>query len=509
VRHLPARDLEAEERLLPLLSVLKSAFLRMEEFDKYAVAVSKARRSGKLAHVSQIDRPRPVQLQAALHCLVVLASRAPTLVQSVYPVVDEYARHFVDDRAMAEKLQSLRYRVYSLKSATLSDQSSPSCTTHLASASELLEVPFMSRDDDALLVAIARAVSRSSPLCCAPTSSYETITGESDMLAISVAHRTNPTIRRLTLFVRVTNATALAIAGGMIYLLTPEHVRPWREDAPQFAESILRTEPHGTRQLTLTTMITRFAPVRIVFRIAVSVPKPEPEEEEEQQPKKTRPAGSATTPTPATAGPTLGKPRTPSSTSRDTNESEAEAEEAELWPDIYTEPHDIDPFELVDPLPLSQAQFAAVWPRMPASVVDDYSVPAASGLRADMLASRLAGLPMSLVASRWWGSGTCFELSYAFVSWFDDVFGLVVTGRQSAKTLAVRLQWRSSSALALTNLHSVMPHIVSVFLANSATTMPEDDPSNTLFSTCETPCVAINEKLHLTRWHELSTTKAV
>lgn len=285
----------------------------------------------------------------------------------------------------------------------------------------------------------------------------------------------------------------------MLYALTPEHLRLWRDDAPQFVESILRTEAHASRNVVLPLLVTRFAPIRVTFRLAVSVPKVEVPEEED-----TTAAAAAAAAQARKKDADQGKPRTPSAASHDATDADVQAAEAEVWPDLYTEPHAVEPLELVDPLPLSPSLFSAIWPRMPASTVEDYLVPASSGLRADMLPTRFAGLPIAEISRRWWGAGTCFELTYACVSWFDDVLGLVVTGRQRPQSLCVRFQWRSSSPLALANLHSAMPRLISVLLASSAVLLREGDAGNAFLEpSSEGSNVSANEKLQLARWNEL------
>jgi len=136
------------------------------------------------------------------------------------------------------------------------------------------------------------------------------------------------------------------------------------------------------------------------------------------------------------------------------------AESVLMWPDLFMVPYVVGPFELVLPYPLPLHVFDSQWDRYTDSLVFPFelgntihkltseSFADVKKLLLDRLATQLNVHEVSRVE---WGNGQYFHTSYSFMSWFDDVFAMHVSGNFHSSTgiVSIYVEIRSSTACSL------------------------------------------------------------
>eukprot|EP00727_Mastigamoeba_balamuthi_P005434 m51a1_g151 TSET complex, TPLATE subunit (975) ;mRNA; r:478065-482042 len=479
-RHLPSTDLETGDRGIMLLSLLKGSFLKMDEFDKYNANVVRLRNSGRIASVSSIPKPAPIQFSATLQCLLLLASRVPVLVQTIFAVVDEFSRHFEDDNQMQEMCSSLKLRVYSLKSVPVPLKEPP----HLLfpTVCECLGNPVGSREDDGFLISLAQATNPFERYDCLKSikvSPGEVISGDSDVFRVTVNHIVNPLMSRVTLHVKIANTSPLSVTGCKLLVSYPEHMDPLLDTSSGVvSQSVLPMQPYASREFSFPFAIKYFAPLRLSIRLSVG---------------------------------TKNRPTTSDTLSSAVDDEESVEDLFVELPSIYMDAYVVPLYHLIAPLCIDEVKYGYLWSRMPAEMCDDYQiVPSEAGLvTVDVLCTKLDSMPFYRVSHKNWGAGF-FESNYVFATWFDDVFALRVCGRQLPleQRVHARLQWRCTNAHALAALQKIATTFTNAVFGGAGKVLPRDDAVNTFFTTNEAQLYSVpSEKTRLSCWQQLRKAK--
>jgi len=283
----------------------------------------------------------------------------------------------------------------------------------------------------------------------------------------------NRELNRLTLFVKVTNASLFPQLGGSFSLETPHNMLPWSPESGFIAdttresstsdtlcESITKLDPICSQTLRFAMQFTRFAPTRLIGRVSVAIAKNKPVSSDPSRIVQGRimsiSSSDSLKPSPATT------PRKPSE--QKPSEPVDAVESVTLWPEIFTEPYVLSPFELTDPLPMPSNAFNFVWARFPESRIDIYMIQPTMKCSSEKLTMEAfqaiahhtmdkleTQCNMSRIGSVQWGCDRSFHACYSFVSWFDDVFGVHVHGcyHPLENYAQITLELRSSSLAAL------------------------------------------------------------
>jgi len=136
------------------------------------------------------------------------------------------------------------------------------------------------------------------------------------------------------------------------------------------------------------------------------------------------------------------------------------AEEVLKWPDLFMVPYVVDPFELVLPYPLPIHIFDLQWDRYVSNIQFSYEVgndfrkltTASYGdIKKRLLDRFVQQLNMYEVSRCEWGKGLFFHATYSFMSWFNDVFAMHLSGSFSLSTgiLTISVEIRSSTTCSL------------------------------------------------------------
>lgn len=489
---LPYGAATTEADAQPLLAVLRRRFLRLDELDAHTAAADRAHFAGALAFADTHPRPEPVQLRGALAALVVLAARAPRLAAPVGALLSRLSFVYqLEPRTVAEAnatrtarsaVLTARLRVLGFGART---PSAAAARAAAAAPTHMLVVPEPAAVwDDAYYLGVASAALAASAMAPQGPSAAVLVSGESDAYAVRMAHQLDAARRTVTVFVVVTNVTALPQLGGTLTLEPSASLRP--AHAPRgrtLTQALLRTAPYASRRMRFELALTCFAPTAVCARLSLALPKPgtaatagdsttttgRTSSVARTQSRVAMPAISSTGATSgAAAAAAAAAAQSPAASGRRGSgggtaslrqkaagvtaagaagadaDADGRAEAAALWPDVYTEPHVVAPFELVRPHAVPAPAFDACWAGCDTTARHCFALAARGGAALDeaawtrartaLLAHTPARLHVHEVARHAWAHGTHVHAAYAFASWFDDVFAMHVFGRHSSST---------------------------------------------------------------------------
>jgi len=487
VCYTPVKSLNTIENCEPFYTVLRNRFMRMEDLEKWSTACSSARSSGLIISSqprgSPYARPSPVLLQSVSRCLCMLCARSPQLAGPIDKLLQKFLSYYEDSVYVDEfcfEQQNMNHIIAPVIAATrravaaaASANNKNLCKTYPTSM-HLVMNPVLTLEDDFLWLGVAASRARRSinDRCPVPEPTPELlVTGKSDIFAVTFSHVLNRELNRMTLFVKVTNATLFPQLGGSFTLETPQNMLPWscengfitksRKEAISdlLSESIMKLDPVCSQTLSFSMQFTRFAPTRMIGRISVALSNGTPARESAPSTQgriqsisySDGPKASATTPR--------------KQSEKRTEDASYTVDGSGLWPELFTEPYVLSPFELTDPLPMPAHVFDFVWARFPVSRKDIYVVqPTMSDTNAKLTNESFKAISHQIlsklehqcnmyhVGEVEWGSERNFHSCYSFVSWFDDVFGVHVHGNHHPleNYFQVTLEFRSSSLAALT-----------------------------------------------------------
>ena len=491
---LPYGAATTEADAQPLLGVLRRRFLRLDELEAHTAAADRAHFAGALAFAATHPRPAPVQLPAALAALVVLAARAPRLAGPVGALLSRLSFLYqLEPRTVAEAnahsttlraVLTARLRVLGFSSrATGADTASAA-----AAPARMLVVPEpCSVWDDAYYLGVASASASDATTSC--PSRAVLVSGQSDLFAVRTAHQLDAARRTVTVFVVLTNVSALPQLGGTLTLEPTASLRPRACTRTALTQALLRTAPHTSRRMRFELALTCFAPTAVCARIALAVPKPGSATTGDNNTTTTARTGSRVAmPSISSAGTTGTATGAPQGTGLTASarrgsggsagtmslrqkaagaaaaaqdaDADGRAEAPARWPAVYTAMHAVAPFELVRPHAVPAHVFDAGWARGDTTARYCYTFAAHDGdawtrAKEALLSRAPARLHVHEVARREWARGTHFHAAYSFASWFDDVFAMHLFGACAGSSARVRVELRCSRSSALRGFSAV------------------------------------------------------
>jgi len=541
----PTKNLSSIDNCQPFYSVLCNRFMRLEDLENWASTCETARSSGLIISSQQprgspYARPVPKLLQSVSHCLCTLCSRSPQLAGPIDKALEQFLTYFESDPKNKYNKYDVCYEQKNVNSLVVPVIQSTRRAIAIAAASEgktmcrkfphsmhLTVSPVLTLEDDFLWLGVAaarsnRAVARSSIFDPTPE---VLVTGKSDIFAVTFSHILNRALNRMTLFVKVTNGTLYPQLGGSFALETPQNMLPWTRNfstldskessSTMLSESIMKLEPVCSQTLRFSMKFTRFAPTRMVGRVSVAIAKNVPAREPPPitQGRIMSISSVDMKVTPATP---VHLPNTPRKQSEQRPpETPDPVEDTSKWPELFTEPYILSPFELTDPLPLHPHVFDFVWNRFPVSRVDIFVIQTLmNDPSTKMDAETFAMLSQQIleklekqcnmyhVGKMQWGGDRSFHSWYSFVSWFDDVFGVHVHGHHHPleNYMQISIELRSSSLPALS---AISPALIQNAL------FADLNPSYSA-SYCERPYqeskpYSANVSAQVARWKSLKT----
>jgi len=365
-------------------------------------------------------------------------------------------------------------------------------------------------DDDFLYLGLelSRECARRSDILIMPSEPV-TVSGQSDIFEVTMCHVLDPTLCRMTLFVTLANNSAQPQLGGTLSLETPENIQPLDDRGILMTESVLRTVPYGRNRVKFDMILTHFAPTFIIGRFSFAIPKADQDGAKSagavaRNLIKTRTSssissadviheGPSSSPSPTPRSPPTGMAPPPSpgrpqlrrkmsiiggrrlnqdqheflvsvaseSKARSSQDEVFEkADEVLKWPDLFMVPYVVDPFELVLPYPLPIHIFDSQWERYTSNAMFYYEIgnqfrklsnESFASIKKSLLDRMVQRLNMHEVSRFDWLGGSYFHSSYSFMSWFNDVFAMHLSGYfiPSDGIMTVSVEIRSSASSSL------------------------------------------------------------
>lgn len=330
------------------------------------------------------------------------------------------------------------------------------------------EDPFGVREDDKLIISLARAQkSTSTSYAFRQQSFYQTLSGTNDPVVFKMSHKCNPATRRISLFVEASNPMATEMGGGIVHMSTSANVSPCTDSSDvkpqQLMDSIRPLEPHHFCEMSFNLFLTDFGTVEVAPHISVAIQHPL----HKAAPSSTNEGDNQLRKT-LQRKPSMSKSQA-IKTQLVAIKSKDEFSVQDYWPDLYMQPYTIGAIEFVEPFVMSKMLFSAlVWPRL--RFGNTYQIT----VRERVSSAQVLELMEKVNFHNVYRTET--EAAYSFLSWFDDVFCITlkwsedINDEEGVDGTVLDMEFRSSGAKALWEFDSRMDDFVSTIFGGNAYT---------------------------------------